>query len=261
MRGIINTTDKLKSKILSFLKQIFLKRLLYLVVFIELVIPISINAKDSTNVFKVFVGLNYTHWRTKGNTDVEQLSHFSSSGSTFEYKDTVSTSPIIKIIYENYFSNRVSFYVETSYNYSKLSYTTSSYNASSYPPYWSSYLMKEVKNYNITPNSFMLSLGPKINIKNFYLIPKFDFSYYTAKSEVLTSTYINSSYSYPSVSTNITFEKENFSSTGFGGGLALGYTLKSGRFPVFIQAQTDYIVASYNHLKTINACVGGGIGF
>ncbi len=217
-----------------------MKKVSFFLIFISLLTYSSIAiANDSTSIFKVSIGFNHTRYKTKGNYNHSTLSHFGSSDSTFNYHDTASYSPSIIISLEEHLNENLGFLLSLGYTRTKLSFSHSSSGGSynPYPPY-TSYYSSNKTSFTASPNNFLLALGLKINLRNFYFCPNIKITYSFSKA-IVTDTSTSGTYS--SQITNITTnKKENYSFGGPGAGLLLGYEFDTNPFPLYIEARADY---------------------
>ncbi len=234
------------------------------VVVVLIMVGTAVEAKDSTNVFKISVGVNYTQWKTGGRTTQNKFSHFTSSCNTLSFTDTIGFSPLLKIAYELPANKFVNFYLELQQSTSKLSYQTDS-SASSGFPFQTNYSMySELKTteYKVNPTNFMFSLGPQFTINNFYLTTKLDFSFWIANSKVTTTTTTKITDStYTETTTTHDFRKEYFWDAGAGAGILLGYNFKTLHYRWFIECEANYTLTSLYQLNAINGGLVLGVRF
>ena len=231
---------------------------LSLLLFISLLASASIAfANDSTSIFKVSVGVNHTHYKTKGKYYQSSWGHFDNSDTSFTYHDTVSYSPSIIVSLEEHFDKHFSFLVSLGYTQSKLSYhhsSSDSYN-NPLPPVFS-YSRNEEHSFKANPNNILLNFGVKINFRNFYFSPNFKIGYSFAKAIVSDTISVGT---YTSQSTTINSDKKQYYSfTGFGAALLVGYEFPIKPFPFYIEARADISSANPGTFKiyTWDVCIG-----
>lgn len=225
--------------------------------FISFIITSSVAiANDSTSIFKVSIGFNHTRYITKGNNNQSSFSHFGSSASSFNYNDTTSYFPSIIVSLEEHLDKNVGFVFGLGYTRTKLSYTTISKGGyfNPYPPS-TTYFSSSTISFTSTPNSFLLNVGLKINIKKFYFCPNVKTTYSFGNAKV-TDDY--SSGTYTSQTPITTSTKQNYSFGGIGGGLIVGYEYNTHPFPIYIEARADYSSVDQGDYKTFSwdACIG-----
>lgn len=203
--------------------------------------------KDSTLVFKISTGINYSL-----PAEPEPYNHpwFSHSSNGYEKltnsQNNTGFSPIIKAGAHKMFGKHTGILLQLSYDYSWLNYTKA-INTRSYsnPVEPANNLITEINSVadsRIHRNRFILAFGPVFHLGHFYVSPKIN----TSVTFDITRT--NGIYQ-KSVTPPYTLESHRFKTKTrdedflMAAGLLAGYDFRIGKQLLFIELQSGYDIA------------------
>lgn len=192
-------------------------------------------AKDSTIVFKLALGISYNKISIPEYHNNKSPYGFGIYNESLTIRKKSDFSPLLKLDFEKKLNSFLGIKLACSYNFVNYNYLY--YKSLSHWVGPSSNLVfvhdsTISRNYFINNHNFFLGIGPSINYKKLYIIPKVNiiYAYCRSKNE---EVYITSE-------TKKSTLKNTTKNLIYGAGLALGYNFKIKKTSLFFEIESSY---------------------
>ncbi|HEY0031052.1 MAG TPA: hypothetical protein VGC65_09860 [Bacteroidia bacterium] len=202
-----------------------------------LAIAKNCNAKDSTLVLRVGIGMSYNKISlVRYNTTIAPPG----SGPLFYYKTFTSQksteiSPVLKLGIQKKIYRFFDLNLNVSYSYNKSSYSYYEGNSHYVGPSYNFVLVVDsaiTRDYTVYDHNFNLSLTGAFSFKAFYIAPKINFL------DIMHINKMKETYQKNEITNTISTTKTH--NLLAGGGLTIGMNFKINKLPFFIEIQSDY---------------------
>jgi hypothetical protein len=219
------------------------------------------SAKDSTIVFKIFVGGNCNKWISPKVSDVTIRNDEGVVNCLTVYNHNLpNVSPAIKLSFEKHFKKKYGILLCEKYNYGKISFDEL-YTYFGYPVYGRPTIHDHSDAaHTIISNQLTTGIGFQINLARSYIVPKLNVSYLNfSETTTINDTRQTIDTTYSVTTSSETIQKSKLNDYSFGLGILAGYKFSIKKIPLFIEIQADYNETQILNRKEWNCFLG--IGF